>query len=405
MTAARFPRLALAAAAAAALAACGAPASSEPASPTPAAPANGGGDPRLQTTLAAPAPAGALALKVETLAEGLVNPWSIAFLPDGSMLVTERAGRLRVIRDGALVETPVAGVPEVLAWNQGGLFDVLPHPDFAANRMLYLSYANGTREANATRIARAEFDGAALVNVTPIYDAAPTKDTGHHFGARLAWGGDGKLYATIGEGSKYKERAQDMASSFGSVIRLNEDGSIPADNPKFGNGARPELFTKGHRNGQGLAFDAARGVLFEHEHGAKGGDEINVIEAGANYGWPLATYGVDYSGARITPYTEYGGTKQPFKYWTPSIGPSGLAVYRGGLFPADWEGDLLVGAMAGRALHRVDLDGMTIVGEERFLDGERVRDVRVGPDGAIYVTTEDRGGEPVGKVLRLTPAT
>lgn len=405
MTAARFPRLALAAAAAAALAACGAPASSETASPTPAAPANGGGDPRLQTTLAAPAPAGALVLKVETIAEGLVNPWSIAFLPDGSMLVTERAGRLRVIRDGALVETPVAGVPEVLAWNQGGLFDVLPHPDFAANRMLYLSYANGTREANATRIARAEFDGAALVNVTPIYDAAPTKDTGHHFGARLAWGDDGKLYATIGEGSKYKERAQDMSSSFGSVIRLNEDGSIPADNPKFGSGARPELFTKGHRNGQGLAFDAARGVLFEHEHGAKGGDEINVIEAGANYGWPLATYGVDYSGARITPYTEYGGTKQPFKYWTPSIGPSGLAVYRGGLFPADWEGDLLVGAMAGRALHRVDLDGMTIVGEERFLDGERVRDVRVGPDGAIYVTTEDRGGEPVGKVMRLTPAT
>lgn len=364
----------------------------------------GGGDAALQTRLAEPAPEGALKLNVETLAEGLVNPWSIAFLPDGTILVTEREGRLRIIRNGALVAEPVAGVPEVLSWFQGGLFDVAPHPDFATNHLLYLTYAHGSKSANATRIARAEFDGAALKNLTTIYEATPTKDTGHHFGGRLAFGVDGKLYATIGEGSKYKERAQDMSSSFGSVIRLNDDGSIPDDNPVFGDGERKELFTKGHRNEQGLAFDAARGVMWEHEHGARGGDEINIIERGANYGWPFATYGVDYSGARITPFTEFEGTTQPVKYWTPSIAPSGLAVYRGDVFPADWDGDLLVGAMAGAALHRVDLDGMSIIGEERYLVGERIRDVRVGPDGAIYVTTEDAGGAPTGEVLRLTPA-
>ncbi len=391
-----------AAAAALTLAGCG----SKDGGTATAAPAGGkgGGDAKLQTRLAPAAPHGGLALRVETLAEGLANPWSIAFLPDGSILVTERAGRLRVIKDDRLVADPVAGVPEVLVWNQGGLFDVLPHPDFANNRLLYVSYAHGTHAANATRIARAKFDGATLTDLTVLYDAVPDKDTGHHYGARLAWGGDGKLYATIGEGSRYKERAQDMTSSFGSVIRLNEDGSVPADNPVFGGGERRELWSKGHRNAQGLAFDAVRGVLWEHEHGPRGGDEINVIEKGANYGWPLASYGIDYSGARITPYTEYAGTAQPFKHWTPSIGPSGLAVYRGAMFPADWDGDLLVGAMAERSLHRVDLDGMKEVGEERYLEGERIRDVRVGPEGAIYVTTEDADGAAVGKVLRLSPA-
>ncbi len=398
-------RLALFAAAALSALTCGCGAKDGgTAAAAPASGQAGGGDAKLQSTLAAPAPQGKLALRIETLAEGLVNPWSIAFLPDGAILVTEREGRLRLIRDGRLVSEPVAGVPDVLAWNQGGLFDVLPHPDFAINGLVYLSYAHGTKEANATRIARATFDGAALSGLTVLYDAVPEKDTGHHYGARMVWGGDGKLYVTIGEGSKYKERAQDMASSFGSVIRLNEDGSIPADNPAFGAGDRKELWSKGHRNGQGLAYDAARGVLWENEHGPRGGDEINIIEKGANYGWPLASYGIDYSGARITPFTEYSGTKQPFKYWTPSIGPSGLAVYRGSLFPVDWDGDLLIGALAEESLHRVDLDGINEAGEERYLEGERVRDVRVGPDGAIYVTTEDRGGAPTGKVLRLLPA-
>ncbi|WDI32592.1 PQQ-dependent sugar dehydrogenase [Hyphococcus flavus] len=367
--------------------------------------AKGGGDAELQETLASPAPEGELALSVETLADGLVNPWSIAFLPDGSMLVSEREGRLRIIRDGELVDAPVAGVPEVLSYNQGGLHDVLPHPNFEENGLLYLAYAHGTEGSNATRVARARFDGQSLNDVEVLYDAKPLKDTGHHFGGRMVWGGDGKLYVSVGEGSRYKEKAQDMSSSFGAVLRLNEDGSIPADNPDFGEGALPELYSKGHRNPQGLAYDAERDILWEHEHGPRGGDEINIVEPGANYGWPLASYGIDYNGAKITPFTEYEGTRQPFKYWTPSIAPSGLAVYRGELF-SDWNGDLLVGAMSsssGEALHRVILDGNEEVGEERYLIGERIREVRVGPDGAIYVTTEERRGAPEGKVLRVTP--
>jgi len=365
-------------------------------------PGGGGGDSSLQTTLADPAPEGKLALKIETLAAGLVNPWSISFFPDGVMLVTERPGRVRIIKDGALALNPAPGAPDVLAWNQGGLFDILPHPSYESNRRIFISYAHGTRRRNALRVARATFDGEAIKDLEVIYEAKPLKDTGHHYGARLVWGPDDKLYVTIGEGARYKERAQEMTSSFGSVIRINEDGSIPDDNPDFGPDALPELYSKGHRNPQGFAYDDERRVFWEHEHGARGGDEINIIEGGANYGWPIATYGIDYNGARITPFTEYAGTKQPFKYWTPSIAPSGLAVYRGDLFPG-WDGDLLVGAMAGQALHRVIMRGDKEAGEERYLIGQRIRDVRVGPDGAIYVTTEDRGGEPVGQVLRVTP--
>ena len=369
-----------------------------------AAQAKGGGDAALQETLADPAPDGEVALNVEVLANGLINPWAITFLPDGTTLVTERPGRLRVIRDGALVAAPVAGLPEIHVGSQAGLFDILPHPEFAENNLLYLSYANGTDKSNATRIARARFDGEALHDLEVLYDAKPEKDTNAHYGARMVWGGDGKLYVTIGEGSRYKEKSQDMTSSFGAVLRLNEDGSIPDDNPKFGDGERPELFTKGHRNPQGLAYDAERGILWENEHGPRGGDEINIIEGGNNYGWPLATYGIDYNGAKISPFTEYEGTTQPVKYWTPSIAPSGLAVYRGDLF-ADWDGDLLVGAMAGAALHRVIMDGDAPAGEERYLldRGERVRDVRVGPDGAIYVATEVGRDGSGGKVLRLSP--
>ena len=363
----------------------------------------GGGDASLQETLADPAPESETALDVEVLADGLDGPWCITFLPNGDILFTERAGRMRIIRDGELVEEPVAGVPEVLVYNQGGLFDILLHPDFEENGVLYISYAHGTEKENATRLARAVFDGSSLSDLEVLYDAKPLKDTGHHYGARLAWGGDGKLYMTIGEGSKYKEKAQDMTSSFGSVIRLNEDGSIPEDNPTFGEGERPELFTKGHRNPQGLAYDDERDILWSNEHGPRGGDEVNIIERGNNYGWPLATYGIDYNGAKISPFTEYEGTTQPVKYWTPSIGVSGLAVYRGDLFQG-WDGDLLAGGLSGAALHRIIMDGSEPVGEERYLldRGERVRDVRVGPDVAIYVATELR--EPgSGKILRLTP--
>jgi glucose/arabinose dehydrogenase len=365
-------------------------------------PDGGGGDSALQTTLAPPPPEGELALNVETLAEGLVNPWSISFFPDNVILVAERPGRIRIIKDGVLSLEPVPGAPEVLSYNQGGLFDILPHPDFEENNTIFISYAHGTRGENATRVARAKFDGAAVSGLEVIYEAKPLKDTGHHFGGRLVWGPDDKLYISLGEGSRYKERAQMYETSFGAIVRLNEDGSIPDDNPDMGEDALPELYSKGHRNPQGLAYDSGRGVLWETEHGARGGDEINIIEAGGNYGWPIATYGIDYSGARVTPFTEYEGTVQPFKYWTPSIAPSGLAIYRGDAFPG-WDGDLLVGGMGRPALHRVIMEGDREAGEERYLIGERVRDVRVGPDGAIYVTTEDRAGAAVGKLLRLTP--
>lgn len=362
----------------------------------------GGGDAALQETLAEPAPEGTLSLNVETLAVGLVNPWSIAFLPDGTMLVTERAGRVRIIRDGALIAAPVAGTPEPYVDGQAGYFDVMPHPNFSENNVVFLAYAAGTDNENALRVARATFDGASFNDVDVIYEAKPLKRAGYHYGGRLVWGPDNMLYFTVGEGSRYKELAQDMSTSFGAVIRIDENGSIPSDNPDFGEGALPELYSKGHRNPQGFIYDTERDVFWEHEHGPRGGDEINIIEPGNNYGWPLATYGIDYNGAKISPFTEYRGTTQPVKYWTPSIGPSGFAVYRGDLF-ADWDGDLLVGAMAGQALHRVMMDGNAPAGEERYLVGERIREVRVGPDGAIYVATEERGGEPIGQVLRITP--
>ncbi len=365
-------------------------------------PGGGGGDRSLQRELADPAPEGEQALVIETIAEGLSNPWSIAFLPGGELLIAERPGRIRIIRDGVMSPDPVPGAPEVLAYNQGGLHDILPHPNFSENGVLFLAYANGTQEENALRVSRAVFDGDEIRDLQPIYDATPLKDTGHHFGGRIVWGPDDKLYVTIGEGSRYKEKAQDPTSSFGAVVRINEDGSIPDDNPDFGDGAAPGLFSKGHRNPQGFAYDAERGIFWANEHGPRGGDEINIIEPGANYGWPAASYGIDYNGARITPFTEYEGTKQPFHYWTPSIAPSGLAVYHGDLFP-DWNGDLLIGAMAGAALHRMNMEGDELVGEERYLLGERIRDVRVGPDGAIYVATEIRNGDPDGKILRVTP--
>lgn len=369
--------------------------------------ASGGGDASLQTTLAEPAPNGETALSVETLADGLANPWSLAFLPDGSMLVTERNGGVKYIKDGVVSE-PLDGVPPAYQENQAGYFDILPHPDFATNQTVFLAYAHGNKNTNATRIGKATFDGTSLNDFEVIYEAKPSKKSGLHFGGRLAMASDGKLIVTIGEGAGYKEKAQDLSSSFGAMLRLNQDGSAPEDNPYVGtDGALPEILSKGHRSPQGLAIHPETGVIFETEHGARGGDEINVIEPGANYGWPLATYGIDYSGSKISPFTEYSGTSQPIKYWTPSIAPSGLAIYRGDLF-ADWQDDLLVGALAGTALHRVKMENGEIVGEERYLTdlGARIRDVRVGPDGAIYVLTnsKNRGEAPKGAILRLTPA-
>lgn len=338
---------------------------------------------------------------IETVAGGLNHPWSLAFLPDGSMLVTEREGRLRVIRNGALDPEPVAGTPDAYVRSQAGYFDIVLHPEFAENHVVFLSYAHGTARANATRVARAVFDGKAFQNFKVIFEVRPLKNTAAHYGGRMAFTPDGKLLITTGEGFDFRERAQKLDTTMGKIVRINEDGSAPADNPFVGEkGALPEIWTYGHRNPQGLAVDPETDIIYMHEHGPRGGDEINIVERGANYGWPIATYGIDYSGAIISPYTEYEGTVQPIKYWVPSIAPSGLAVYRGPLFP-DWDGDLLVGALAGKALHRVDMENGAVAGEEILLKdlNTRIRDVRAGPDGAIYVTTDKDDGE----VLRLTP--
>lgn len=338
--------------------------------------------------------------RIATVATGLDHPWSVAFLPDGRVLVTERPGRLRVIAGGKLQPRPVAGVPAVYAHSQGGLFDVLPHPDFATNRLIFLSYAAGTPGANATRIARARLDGERLTGLKVIFEVTPGKDTPVHYGGRMAWLPDGSLVMTTGDGFDYREDAQRKGTLLGKIIRIRPDGAIPADNPFVGvTGARPEIWSLGHRNPQGLALDPATGALWSHEHGPRGGDEVNLIRRGANYGWPIATHGRDYSGAGISPFKTYKGMTDAQLVWTPSIAPSGLAVYRGAMFP-EWNGDLLVGALAHAHVRRVDLAGDKVVGQQRLFPEltARIRDVRVAPDGAIWLTVDD----DKGRVLRVT---
>jgi aldose sugar dehydrogenase len=330
----------------------------------------------------------------------LDHPWSVAFLPDGRMLVTERAGALRIVQDGRLVDEPVAGVPPVYARSQGGLFDVLPHPHFEANQWVYLSYAHGTRRANATRVARARLVGFELVDLQVIFTAEPTKRTPVHYGGRMLFLPDGTLLLTTGDGFDHREHAQRLDSLLGKTVRLNEDGSIPPDNPFVGRAdARPELWTLGHRNPQGLA--AADGRVYLHDHGPRGGDTLHVLEPGRNYGWPVITYGVDYSGARISPFTQMEGMEQPLLHWTPSVAPSGLAYYDGARFP-QWRGQLLAGTLVARDVRRLSLAGDRIVGREvlfRELE-RRVRDVRVGPDGHVYLLTDHADGA----LLRVEPA-
>jgi len=341
--------------------------------------------------------------KVTVIAKGLDHPWSMAFLPDGSMLVTERVGRLRLIKGGSLLPQPIAGVPAVHTGSQAGLFDIVLHPNFAQNNIVYLTYAAGTEAANGTQVARARFDGGALLDLQVIFKAMPLKDTDNHYGGRMAFLPDGTFALTIGEGFEYREKAQDLTSDLGKIVRLSEDGSVPQDNPFVGQApVRPEIYTWGHRNEQGLVFDAQSGRLYETEHGPRGGDELNIIVAHKNYGWPVITYGMDYSGAYVSPYTQRPGLEQPVIYWTPSIAPSGLAIYRGDKFPA-WKGDLFVGALAFEHLRRVHLDerGNVLDQEELLNDLHwRIRDVRAAPDGYLYVCTD----EDDGRVLRLEPA-
>jgi glucose/arabinose dehydrogenase len=348
--------------------------------------------------------AGAAAAKdyvVETVLDGLDRPWSLAFLPGGAMLLTEHAGALRLVKDGKL-SAPVTGVPAVKFEGQGGLFEALPHPRFAGNHLVYLSYAHEGPDGNTLRVARAKLEGGALTGLKVLFEGKPARATAVHYGGRMVWLPDGTLLVTGGDGFNYREQAQNLASDFGKIVRIRDDGTVPPDNPFVGRkDARPEIWSYGHRNPQGIIHDPATGIVYAHEHGPRGGDEVNVIEKGANYGWPLATKGMDYSGAYITPYTSYKGTKDAIYGWTPSIAPCGFAIYHGAAFP-QWDGDLFVGALAKTSLRRLDMEGGKVVGEEVMLAdlGARIRDVRLGPDGLIYVLTDGAGA----KLLRLKPA-
>ena len=350
----------------------------------------------LLALIAAAAPAAPY--RIETVASGLDHPWSIAFLPDGRQLVTERPGRLWILDNGK--RTQIHGVPRVLAVSQGGLFDALPHPDFARNGLIYLSYAAGSTKINSTHVARVRLEGDRLRDLQVIFQTNTKKDTPVHYGGKMLFLPDGTLLLTVGDGFDYREKAQLLASGLGKVVRMTDSGGVPADNPFLDRKAVPLIWTLGHRNPQGLARDPVTGRIYESEHGPRGGDEINLLAAGSNYGWPAATHGLDYSGATISPYTSYKGMVDPLVVWTPSIGPSGLAVYRGAMFP-EWNGDLLSGALAIPQVRRVDLDAAgKVVGQARVFPeiDERVRDVRVAPDGAIWITTDSEEG----RVLRIS---
>lgn len=347
------------------------------------------------------------ALVDDVIVTGLNHPWNIAFLPDGRWLVTERGGQLRVVRDGQLQPKPIAGVPPVYAASQGGLFDVLPAADFAMSRRLYLSFAHGSPSANGTRVVRAELNGGALESVTPIFTALPLKNTPVHYGGRLAWHNDGTLILTLGDGFDFREEAQKVDSHLGTIVRLHTDGRVPDDNPLQNKaGALPEIYTWGHRNVQGIAVDRASDRIFIHEHGPRGGDELNLILPGRNYGWPAITYGVDYSGALVSPYTELPGMEQPLVHWTPSIAPSDMTLYRGTLFPA-WRGDLLIASLVERSVRRIDLDdrGRVLAQQIVYQSDDRIRGVREAPDGSVILLVDDRDADDGnGRLVRLRPS-
>jgi glucose/arabinose dehydrogenase len=341
------------------------------------------------------------AFRAVTLAKGLDHPWGMAFLPGGGILITERPGGLRLYSDGRLQPGAIQGSPQVAARGQGGLLDVALHPDFAQNRLVYLSYAGAGPGGAGTEVARARFDGTELTGLEVIFRAEPKTPGGAHYGSRLAFDREGRLYISLGDRRNYLEEAQNPANHLGSIIRLEDDGEVPGDNPFLGvEGSRPEIFSYGHRNVQGLALNPASGEIWAHEHGPRGGDEVNILKAGANFGWPAITYGIDYSGAIISDKTEAPGMEQPVVYWVPSIAPSGMAFYDGDLF-SQWKGDLFVGALAGRHLRRLELQGDEVTGQEELLTGlrERIRDVRSGPDGYLYLLTDSGNG----RLIRLEP--
>ena len=336
----------------------------------------------------------------ETIASGLEHPWALAFLPDGRILVTERPSRLRVVSPTGRVSEPLGGVPRVHAQGQGGLLDVAVDPKFTENRLIYISYAEPGEGGAGTAVARGRLGEADLEAVQVIYRQQPKVEGNSHFGSRLVFANDGTLFVTQGERQAYREQAQDLGSDLGKLVRINPDGSIPKDNPFVGrSGARPEIYSYGHRNMQAAALHPETGRLWTVEHGARGGDELNHPEKGKNYGWPVITYGRDYSGAKIGEGTVKEGMEQPVYYWDPVIAPSGAVWYTGDRYPG-WKGSLFIGSMQPGALVRLTVENDKVTKEERYLpDVGRVRDVQQGPDGLLYLVTD----EGDGRLLRVVP--
>ncbi|MFM2052223.1 MAG: hypothetical protein RL456_260 [Pseudomonadota bacterium] len=354
--------------------------------------------------LAMPQAAAAADVTVQTVARGLEHPWSVAFLPDGRMVVTERPGRMRRVEPDGRLGPPLAGLPAVAAGGQGGLLDVLPAPDFATSRRLYWSYAAPAPEGQrgqATAVARGRLDGDRLADVEVIFRQQPAVDSRLHFGGRLAWAPDGRLFVTLGDRYVARDDAQTLDNHHGKVVRIEPDGRAPADNPLAGRaGARPEIWSWGHRNVQGAAIHPVTGLLWTHEHGPQGGDEVNIVRPGGNHGWPRATWGCEYVTCLRIGERSVPGMVEPQTRWVPSIAPSGMAFVTSDRYPG-WKGSLLVGALKARALVRLTLDGERVTGEERLLADldARIRDVRQGPDGWIYLLTD----APDGRLLRLAP--
>jgi len=388
-------------------AACGANGQNAPAAsgaPVETRPANNPDQkPAVEGQTRAPGVQTAVSMANAVVASGLVHPWGLVLLPDGQWLVTEKPGRMRVISAEGQIGAPITGLPAVDARGQGGLLDVIVGPTFGQDRMIYWSYAEPREGGNATSVARGRLsdDLTRVENVQVIFRALPVYDGDKHFGSSLAFAPDGKLFITLGERSDkpMRPQAQDLGSHMGKTIRINADGSVPADNPFVGQaGAKPEIWSLGHRNMQGIAVQPGTGAIWTVEHGTRGGDEINLDQAGKNYGWPGVAYGIEYNGQAIPAVTAKDGAEQPVYYWDPVIAPGGMTFYSGPMFPG-WNGNLLVTGLGGKHLARLVLENNRVVGEERLLTGlnERIRDVAVAADGAVWVITDEEDG----KLVRL----